>query len=469
MIARYLLIFLFMFCHISPGTEILDIEPTDVIDFKKTSVFEDSWVDQMFEYQDEMNMPSSHKAFTVRISHQLFGQVNNHSIELPSGQRYQKTNKIEHNRTGINIRYASSFASNWLLQGSWQARLFWNEDYEYEANKSIAAEYRVNELFLQRSLGRHSLKLGRQTVVWGRTVGNSVLDVINHTEFRDFSIIDIEDARLNQWMLIWDVFDKQSQFSSFLNLYPEFNPSPEEGSPLYFALPIKLDDTRRNSSPIFEAGARWSKSYDRSDIALMGAYLWENQLQYKLSANELMQSPGIKNDFYLLGLSANYASDRLLLTLDVALSRGVFLEKSLLSITSPENIADIKKDQLGISFGFEYGISSTQDLSLSAKMETVVDERDGLRANQKLVTEGTRGTWLLRYSKRILDENITFSSTLQGDLDGNFILISLRSDFAISDQIEIGYHLLFIDANSDSQMTIFDQDLRLGATLTYFF
>ena len=124
---------------------------------------------------------------------------------------------------------------------------------------------------------------------------------------------------------------------------------------------------------------------------------------------------------------------------------------------------------LGISFGFEYGISSTQDLSLSAKMETVVDERDGLKANQKLVTEGTRGTWLLRHSKRMLDENITFSSTLQGDLDGNSVLISLRSDFAISDQIEIGYHLLFIDANNDSQMTIFDQDLRLGATLTYFF
>ena len=281
MIARYLLILVLMFCQTSLGTENLDIESTDVIEFDKPSVFEDSWVDQMFEYQYEMSTPSSHKAFTVRLSHQLFGQVNNHSIGLPSGQQYQKTNKIEHNRTGINIRYSSAFAPNWLLQGSWQARLFWNQDYEYEANKSIEAEYRVNELFLQRSLGRHSLKLGRQTVVWGRTVGNSVLDVINHTEFRDFSIIDIEDARLNQWMLIWDVFDKQSQFSSFLNLYPEFNPSPEEGSPLYFALPIKLEDTRRNSSPIFEAGARWSKSYDRSDIALMGAYLWENQLQYK--------------------------------------------------------------------------------------------------------------------------------------------------------------------------------------------
>ena len=166
MIARYLLVLLFMFCQTSLGTESLDIESTDVIEFDKPSVFEDSWVAQMFEYQYEMSTPSSDKAFTVRLSHQLFGQVNNHSIGLPSGQQYQKTNKIEHNRTGINIRYSSAFAPNWLLQGSWQARLFWNQDYEYEANKGIEAEYRVNELFLQRSLGRHSLKLGRQTVVW---------------------------------------------------------------------------------------------------------------------------------------------------------------------------------------------------------------------------------------------------------------------------------------------------------------
>ena len=67
------------------------------------------------------------------------------------------------------------------------------------------------------SFDDHSVKFGRQTVVWGETIGNSVLDVINHTEFRDFSIIDIEDARLNQWMLVWDIFQEQSSWSSFIN------------------------------------------------------------------------------------------------------------------------------------------------------------------------------------------------------------------------------------------------------------
>ena len=93
---------------------------------------------------------------------------------------------------------------------------------------AVETEGQLNDLFIQRSSGKHSFKLGRQTVVWGETVGNSVLDIINNSEFRDFTIIDIEDARLSQAMLVWDYFDSanNSSLSTFVNLYPEFNPAP---------------------------------------------------------------------------------------------------------------------------------------------------------------------------------------------------------------------------------------------------
>ena len=96
---------------------------------------------------------------------------------------------------------------------------------EYKANgNNFDAESRINEFFVQRSFEQHSIRSYRQTVVWGETVGNSVLDVITF-EFRDFTIIDIEDARLNQWMVVWDYFGEESNWSSFINLYPEFNPA----------------------------------------------------------------------------------------------------------------------------------------------------------------------------------------------------------------------------------------------------
>ena len=217
------------------------------------------------------------------------------------------------------------FANGWLLQASAQTRIYWNEDYEYLVNgDKIEEESRINEFFIQRSFGAHSVKLGNQTVVWGETVGNSVLDVINITEFRDFTIIDIEDARLNQPMLVWDYFTEYSgSFSTFLTLYPEFNPAPVRGSPLFFDPGYHLPDYDRDGDILFEVGSQWRYSIERSDFALMAAYLIENQLRWEPPPPGGGIARPIKNDFLLLGFSANRAIGDVLLNLDLAFSQGI--------------------------------------------------------------------------------------------------------------------------------------------------
>ena len=99
-------------------------------------------------------------------------------------------------------------------------RIYWNQDYEFVSNgDAVETEGQLNDLFIQRSSGKHSFKLGRQTVVGARPSATC----INNSEFRDFTIIDIEDARLSQAMLVWDYFDSanSSSLSTFVNLYPE--------------------------------------------------------------------------------------------------------------------------------------------------------------------------------------------------------------------------------------------------------
>ncbi|MEQ8955472.1 MAG: DUF1302 family protein, partial [Gammaproteobacteria bacterium] len=175
----------------------------DVTDFDIDFGFEEDLFNDPFAGSEEP-ATSWLDGFTVRLSQQLFGQINNHNVALAPGFSFPRDAEVENNRFGINVRYQNNFAAGWLLQASAQSRVYWKEDYEYRANGDrIETESRVNEFFVQRSFGQHSLKFGRQTVVWGETVGNSVLDIINISEFRDFTIIDIEDARLNQWMLVW--------------------------------------------------------------------------------------------------------------------------------------------------------------------------------------------------------------------------------------------------------------------------
>jgi hypothetical protein len=434
-------------------------------------IFADDLFTDAFDIIEDIDSSSWRDGLTIRLSQQISGQVNHHLVEPLPGYLLSKHGDLENNRFGINLRYQNAFALGWLLQGSWQARAYWPGDYEYTANNdNLDAEYRVNELFVQRSLDQQSLKLGRQTVVWGETVGNSVLDVINHTEYRDFGTIDIEDARLNQWMLVWDVFKDSGNWSSFINLYPEFNPQPVAGSPFYVPLPYELNDYIRSDKTLFEVGTQWSKSFEGSDIALMAAYLYENQLRYPQANPQPIDFVALTNDFVLLGLSANRAIGKLLLSADIALSHGLLLDESTLSGGGGFGLAsDIKKDQIALSLGFEYGISNLQSLSVSIQAKRMLDERDGLADEQQLINKGVYGSWLVRYSNQVMNDNLGLSATLQGDLEGDTGLLFLGADYSVNDRWQVAGQIISIISKKNSPLAIFDQDLRLGLIVTYAF
>ena len=434
-------------------------------------IFADDLFTDAFDIIEDIDSSSWRDGLTIRLSQQISGQVNHHLVEPLPGYLLSKHGDLENNRFGINLRYQNAFALGWLLQGSWQARAYWPGDYEYTANNdNLDAEYRVNELFVQRSLDQQSLKLGRQTVVWGETVGNSVLDVINHTEYRDFGTIDIEDARLNQWMLVWDVFKDSGNWSSFINLYPEFNPQPVVGSPFYVPLPYELNDYIRSDKTLFEVGTQWSKSFEGSDIALMAAYLYENQLRYPQANPQPIDFVALTNDFVLLGLSANRAIGKLLLSADIALSHGLLLDESTLSGGGGFGLAsDIKKDQIALSLGFEYGISNSQSLSVSIQAKRMLDERDGLADEQQLINKGVYGSWLVRYSNQVMNDNLGLSATLQGDLEGDTGLLFLGADYSVNDRWQVAGQIISIISKKNSPLAIFDQDLRLGLIVTYAF
>ena len=434
-------------------------------------IFADDLFTDAFDIIEDIDSSSWRDGLTIRLSQQISGQVNHHLVEPLPGYLLSKHGDLENNRFGINLRYQNAFALGWLLQGSWQARAYWPGDYEYTANNdNLDAEYRVNELFVQRSLDQQSLKLGRQTVVWGETVGNSVLDVINHTEYRDFGTIDIEDARLNQWMLVWDVFKDSGNWSSFINLYPEFNPQPVVGSPFYVPLPYELNDYIRSDKTLFEVGTQWSKSFEGSDIALMAAYLYENQLRYPQANPQPIDFVALTNDFVLLGLSANRAIGKLLLSADIALSHGLLLDESTLSGGGGFGLAsDIKKDQIALSLGFEYGISNSQSLSVSIQAKRMLDERGGLADEQQLINKGVYGSWLVRYSNQVMNDNLGLSATLQGDLEGDTGLLFLGADYSVNDRWQVAGQIISIISKKNSPLAIFDQDLRLGLIVTYAF
>lgn len=407
--------------------------------------------------------------FTFRLSQQVMAQINPHEVALPGGVTLARNAATENNRLSLLTRYQNAFAPGWLLQGSAQAKIYWPGDYEYRANDGKTdTEFRLNELFVQRSAGTQSLKLGAQTVVWGENVGNSVLDVINTSEYRDLSIIDIEDARLNQWLLVWDSFGTGTHLSSFVNLYPEFNPPPVRGSPFFFEPEFNLTDLHRDK-PLFEVGSRMRWSFAGSDVSLMAAYLYENQLRYSAPASGMGDAVALANDFLLLGFSANRAIGKLLLNLDVAFSHDVLGDFVVTSLPGIERAVAGKADLIAGTAGFEYAINNEQSLIVGVSAQTVLDQRVLLLPGERLVGGEATGNALLRYSNSMRNGDAVLALTVQSALDAGSMLASVALNYTLSNHLALLTQVIATRADKDAAVAFLDEDVRAGLTLTWSF
>lgn len=413
--------------------------------------------------------------FTFKLNHQLYGQAHDQGKLSDTGQRSKQT--LENNRFNLLIKYQNPFADGWLIQGSSQVKWFLPGDYEYgEHNDPNVAEFRlgeflefrINEIFIQKSFANDSFKLGRQTIVWGEVQSNSVLDVINTREFRDLSVIEIEDARLNQTMLVWDHYAENFSISTFFNFYPEFNPQPRHDSPLSVDLsvnlPVSLNKPNRNNY-IFEAGSQLKWTLGASDFSLMTAYLYENQLRFERSLAHKYQANAVTNDYFMLGASVNRAIGKLLLKLDFVYNYNLIADTYLNTRTSSR----VKKDQLGASLGFEYTISNEQRISTSVTGQYFINQSDGLTEGEQLVRKNIVDRWRLLYTHQFLNNDLTYSFLTIGSIDDESLLTSMALDYALDDNWSMMTQVISTWASETSQATVLDEGLRFGFNTRYSF
>jgi Protein of unknown function (DUF1302) len=439
-----------------------------------SSAFDDTMFDGADLFNTEVETPNN---FRFQLSQQTVAHISRHRYKTPADNTETQHRGLENNRFGLNIRYQNPFAAGWLLQSSAQLRAYLPGDYERDSPGRDGWEWRLNELFVQRSGAQNSFSFGRQTIVWGETIGMSVLDVINTTEYRDLTIIDIEDARLNQWLAVWDHFSDSGNWSSFINLYPEFDPVPVTGSPLFpQPLQVKGQTLRLGSydrdKELFEVGTRWNRTLTGGDIAIMAARLYENTLRYTLPEDGSNHAQIHINDFALLGFTANRAIDRLLLTFDLAYSHGLLTDTLRQVPDGAGGTAWLpgydRQDRVSVAAGFEYGISATRQISLGIQAQRFIDLPED-SATRQWRQRDAEGNALLRYSHSLRNEELMLSATAQVALDGDEILLNLAADYRLSDAWEVTGQLILTRAADDSAIYFLERDVRAGLTLSWSF
>jgi len=162
-------------------------------------------------------------------------------------------------------------------------------DYSKPAQLYEGLELELRELYLQGEIGNTFLTLGKQQIVWGKSDGLKVLDIVNPQSFREFILDDFDSSRIPLWTVNiehtvadWDLqflwtpdqtyHALSKQNAAYTLTSPELVPVAPEG------VAVNIEDTRRPNNIILDSdvGFRVATFWKGWDISFNYLYQYNN-------------------------------------------------------------------------------------------------------------------------------------------------------------------------------------------------
>ncbi len=238
---------------------------------------------------------------------------------------------------------------------------------------TFEAEWR--EAYLELVLGDFDVRLGRQQIVWGESIGLRILDVINPQDFREFILENFIDARiplwgtrvdytLGAWTLegLWLVdfeADRPADQGSEWQFQPEFIPRPALplGPPPPFPS-VQVADVKKPQDGRFsdsEVGFRVTRFLRNMDVSLNYFHAWSDfpvPFRRTLSPNNFLVEPSHER-FHLFGGAFNYAFDVFVIRGE----GGVKLGQYFVSQDPTDTDGVLQREFLSYVLGFDWTVS----------------------------------------------------------------------------------------------------------------
>lgn len=331
------------------------------------------------------------------------------------------------------------------------------EDDDQELAKDSLPKSTLREFFWQKSFGKHTFKIGKKIVVWGKADALVVTDVFTPKDLSLLFFTDIEKARIGQLLFEWDLYLENTEMNVYILPYPLYNKSPGQGHP--YGLPKTL--TLKNKEA-------WSKDKQDPELALRINIQWDWGSSAFLMASLHNRDPLmiVENLFtykethqrYLFtGLTSNIAFKNFLLKAEIAYEK----DKPLQAQT---NI--LKKDFLSTMIGFDYNHTQRGNWVLEYSVTGPLQQEDSL----------TQKDWqhliLLSWSKNFLHEDLNLSSSITFYDDLKNTLFSLSTRYHLNDSWQSSLSFTMIDFKrplSTLPFSNFNQFDRIDLTLKYSF
>jgi len=253
-------------------------------------------------------------------------------------------------------------------------------------------DFELRELYIEATVGRTFLTLGKQQIVWGKADGLKVLDLVNPQDFREFILDDFDDARIPLWavnaeipisdvvvQLIWipeqTYHDLPEPESPFAFTAPRFRPAP----PPTVAVQVRPLVRPGNAFTDSDVGVRLSTFWGGWDLTLNYLYHYYDipvlfqDISLQSGEARVTITPRYKRSHLMGGTFSNafgsltvrgelgYSTDRFHLTENLTVSNGV-----------------VKTDEFTYVLGFDwFGISETF-LSVQLFQDYVTTDTPGM-------------------------------------------------------------------------------------------
>jgi hypothetical protein len=264
------------------------------------------------------------------------------SLKHETSYKFASPKRVVNNRSSVRLEYSKPLTGNLFFRLDTKLNLHWSNDHRAKAkDEDPFRELVTREAYLQSSFGNTSVRLGYQILPWGVSEGGAITDEVSPRNSAEFFFISLEESRVGQPMLAMEHFGDSGQWTAFFVPQPGYNKYPDRGSeydiPGAFDRNAPNDDW--NNAGTYEFGARWKRSFGKSDVSLMAARLIDNDYLVR------------QQRFHMYGLTANIAIDNLLLRAEVALKqpRAFFARPP-----GSSDLSIVESDQFDSSFGFDY-------------------------------------------------------------------------------------------------------------------
>lgn len=362
------------------------------------------------------------------------------------------------------------FLNNLFFKFDGRVLLLSGNDHRAEAeDRDVAVEEHLREFYIQAGFERFSIRLGKQIVVWGKADTAVITDVVSPRDNSDFIFIKLEDSRLGQMMLSTDIYTSCGNLFFFLSPEPLTDREPDRDTRYYREF-LERDaftvNTEELSFSHVEYGARWEKTFGKTDLSLMAGRFFSNGAVYDFSGS-LDSSSGkqLINETFIpykmAGMAASHAKGNYLLKVESAFKKDFALQ----GVDGLQRYVPEKKDLFDISLGTEYNANEKYRLSLELSHRYI----PGGMAHIPLYDKNSTACYFT-FVKDFLNQTLTFEYMFFHHIQEQNAFHHFRLTRDVTDNFQVmGSWAFFNIQDNSSTLWPYKEEDRFTMEMKYYF